>query len=242
MTEAPISSCGVCPLGSLNGSRCPFTPAQRPAQAIICGQGERHSAVYWIREGLVGLTSVDEGGAERSFTFRGPRALLCLESLRNEPSSFEVRALSPVKLCSCSAAELLRSVGPEESTAHVVLDLLLSEIKNRRSDQHWRFGSSLSRVARFVLAYGGEPGVLPYFQKQIVAGLLGIRPETFSRCIARLVTAGLIATDWNDFRIFDPSRLQRLADGMELDEQPPVGLERPQVASTESYERGPPSK
>jgi CRP-like cAMP-binding protein len=156
---------------------------------------------------------VDRRGLERSFTFRGPRTLVCVEALRHEPSAFQVRALSPVKLCSCSAAELLAAIDADGSAARAVIDLLLSELDNGRSDQQWRLGSSLSRVARFVLACGTDKAVLPYFQKQIAAGLLGIRPETFSRCITQLTGDRVIGKDWKDLQILDRSRLERLAEG-----------------------------
>ena len=200
MSDAAVSSCAICPLGRLTRARCPFTPVQRPARAIICREGEYHSAVYWIRDGLVLLGAVEGGGVERSLTFRGPRNLLCVEALRHEASAFDVRALSLVKLCSCSASELLGAIASDGSLAHAFVDLLLAELKNRRSDEQWRSGSSLSRVAHFVLAYGADRSVLPYFQKQTAAGLLGMRPETFSRCIRQLTTTQVIGKDWPDRR------------------------------------------
>ena len=211
MSEAAVSSCAICPLGQLTRARCPFTPVQRPAQAIICREGEYHSAVYWIRDGLVLLGTVEGRGFERSLTFRGPRSLLCVEALRHEASTFDVRALSLVKLCSCSASELLGAIASDGSVAHAFVDLLLAELKNRRGDEQWRSGSSLSRVAHFVLAYGADRSVLSYFQKQTAAGLLGMRPETFSRCIRQLTSAQVIGKDWRHLAILDRQRLETLA-------------------------------
>jgi len=211
VSDAAVSSCAICPLGRLTRARCPFTPLQRPAQAIICREGEHHPAVYWIRDGLVLLGTVEARGSERSLTFRGPRNLLCVEALRDEASACEARALSLVKLCSCSAAELLSAIATDGSVAHAFVDLLLAELKNRWSDEQWRSGSSLSRVAHFVLAYGADQSVLPFFQKQIAAGLLGMRPETFSRCIRQLTSAQVIGTDWRHLAILDRQRLETLA-------------------------------
>ena len=212
MSAAAVSSCAICPLGQLTRARCPFTPVQRPAQAVICREGEYHSAVYWIRDGLVLLGTVEGPGVvERLLTFRGPRSLLCVEALRHEASAFDVRALSLVKLCSCSAFELLGAIASDGSVAQAFVDLLLAELKNRWSDEQWRSGSSLSRVAHFVLAYGADRSVLPYFQKQIAASLLGMRPETFSRCIRQLTSAQVIGKDWHHLAILDRQRLEMLA-------------------------------
>src|SRR5262249_692241 len=211
VSDAAVSSCVICPLGGLTRDRCPFTPVQRPAQAIICREGEYNPAVYWIRDGLVLLGTVEGRASERSLTFRGPRNLLCVEALRHEASAFEVRALSLVKLCSCSASELLSALASDGSVAHAFVDLLLSELNNRRSDERWRSGSSMSRVAHFVLAYGADRAVLPYFQKQTAACLLGMRPETFSRCIRQLTSAQVIGKDWRHLAILDRPRLETLA-------------------------------
>jgi len=211
VSDAAVSSCAICPLGQLTRARCPFTPVQRPARAIICREGEYHPAVYWIRDGLVLLGTVEGPGVERSLSFRGPRSLLCVEALRHEASAFDVRALSMVKLCSCSASELLGAIASDGSVAQAFVDLLLAELKNRRSDEQWRSGSSLSRVAHFVLAYGADRSVLPYFQKQTAAGLLGMRPETFSRCIRQLTSAEVIGKDWRHLAIMDRQRLETLA-------------------------------
>jgi len=220
VSDAAVSSCAICPLGRLTRVRCPFTPVQRPAQAIICQEGEYHPAVYWIRDGLVLLGTVEGGGFERSLTFRGPRNLLCVEALRHEASAFEVRALSLVKLCSSSASELLVAIASDGSVAHALVDLLLAELKNRWGDEQWRWGSSLSRVAHFVLAYGADPSVLPYFQKQIAAALLGMRPETFSRCIRQLTSAEVIGKDWRHLAILDHRRLEKLAGAHSRSVQP----------------------
>lgn len=193
MLSQPIPNCRVCPLSAAGAGRCPFTPTQLPASAVVCNQGDAHPTVYFIREGTVALCTVDADGAESGLAIRGPRSLLGFESLSGAPSPFEIRAISALRLCSMSAKALGRWMGPERSPAQSVLELLLTELARRQEDMSWRRGDSMSRVARFVLASGLKASGAKALQKQMVARVLGMRPETLSRCLGKLAERGLIA-------------------------------------------------
>jgi hypothetical protein len=104
-------------------------------------------------------------------------------------------------------------MGPPGSAARTLLDLIISELQYRRVDQHWLNGSCVSRVARFVLAWGNEPELLAYLPKRVAAALLGMRPETFSRCITKFASGGCIGRDWKHLQILDHRRLELLAAG-----------------------------
>ncbi|MBI3184348.1 MAG: Crp/Fnr family transcriptional regulator [Myxococcales bacterium] len=210
MFASLIPNCRACPLAATLAGRCPFTPMQLPATAVVCGQGEYHPTSYFVREGTVALCAVDADGSERSLALRGPRSLLCLESVQGESSPYEIRTVTPAKLCSMPAQALAGWIGPEHSPARVVLELLLGEIDQRQRDVVWRRGDSLSRVARFILAWGlRAPNGRP-LQKQLVARMLGMRPETFSRCLKRLVTQGLIDRG-GGLRVIDAQGLAAVA-------------------------------
>ena len=76
--------------------------------------------------------------------------------------------------------------------------------------------TSAERVAAFLvgLAVGTEPPIqlqLP-LDKVLIAGRLGMQPETFSRAIARLRNFGVEVTGSNVV-INDPRRLKQLAEG-----------------------------
>jgi CRP-like cAMP-binding protein len=99
ISTAPVTDCGTCTLGVASGGRCRFTPSTRESGASLCAQGERPRTVYFIKEGFVALSAVSPRGAELVLTLRGPTSLLCTEAMTSEPSAYEVRALSRVKLC-----------------------------------------------------------------------------------------------------------------------------------------------
>jgi CRP-like cAMP-binding protein len=167
--------------------------------------------VYFIKEGFVALSAVSPRGTELVLTLRGPTSLLCTEALNAEPSPYEVRALSRVKLCGIAGDAMTQWIGPEKSPGRVVLDLLLAEARMQRDEVNWRQGDCLSRVARFALAHARFLADRPNaVRKQVVARLLGMRPETLSRCLTRLEKDGVLDAS-RGVRVLDARRLAAIA-------------------------------
>ena len=205
LSNAPVTDCNACSLGLASQGRCRLTPTSRESGATICAQGERPRTVYFVKEGFVALSAVSPRGSELLLSLRGPASLLCTEALQSEPSPFEVRALSRVKICGISGDSLSQWVGPEKSAARVVLALLLTESRQQRDEVNWRQGDCLSRVARFALAHARNA-----VRKQVVARLLGMRPETLSRCLTRLEKDGVVDAS-RGVRVLDQRRLAAIA-------------------------------
>jgi CRP/FNR family cyclic AMP-dependent transcriptional regulator len=211
ITTAPVTDCNACSLGVASQGRCRFTPSTRESGATLCAQGERPRTVYFIKEGFVALSAVSPKGSELVLTLRGPTSLLCTEALSSEPSPYEVRALSRVKLCGISGDAMSQWIGPDRSPARVVLDLLLAESKMQRDEVNFRQGDCLSRVARFALAHAKFLADRPNaVRKQVVARLLGMRPETLSRCLTKLEKDGILDAS-RGVKVVDPRRLAAIA-------------------------------
>jgi CRP-like cAMP-binding protein len=211
LSISPVTDCQACSLGVASQGRCRLTPTSRESGATLCAQGERPRTVFFVKEGFVALSAVSPRGTELVLTLRGPTSLLCTESLHGDPSPFEVRALSRVKLCGISGDALGQWIGPEKSPARVVLDLLLAESRMQRDEVNWRQGDCLSRVARFALAHARFLADRPNaVRKQVVARLLGMRPETLSRCLTRLERDGVLDAS-RGVRVLDARRLAAIA-------------------------------
>ena len=81
----------------------------------------------------------------------------------------------------------------------------------QRDEVNFRQGDCMSRVARFALAHAKFLADRPNaVRKQVVARLLGMRPETLSRCLTRLEQDGVL----------DASR------GVKVHRPPPAGRHR----------------
>ncbi len=211
ITNSPVQDCSSCSLGIASQGRCRFTPTTRDSSTTLCAQDERPRNVWFVKEGFVSLSAVSPRGAELVLTLRGPHSLLCTEALQGEPSPYEVRALSRVKLCGISGEALNTWVGPERTAARVVLDLVLGEARMQRDEVSFRHGDCLSRVARFALAHARFLADRPNaVRKQVVARLLGMRPETLSRCLTRLERDGVVDAS-RGMRVVDPRRLAAIA-------------------------------
>ena len=211
ITTAPVTDCASCSLGIASSGRCRFTPSAREAGGSLCAQGERPRTVYFIKEGFVALSAVSPKGSELVLALRGPTSLLCAEAMTNEPSALEVRALSRVKLCGIAGDAMSQWVGPERSPGRVVIDLLLAESRMQRDEVNFRQGDCMSRVARFALAHAKFLADRPNaVRKQVVARLLGMRPETLSRCLTRLEQEGVLDAS-RGVKVIDHRRLAAIA-------------------------------
>jgi CRP/FNR family cyclic AMP-dependent transcriptional regulator len=223
MHDEPLVDCSDCPLG--NGGRCPLVSRRVAAGTTLWGQGDVPRELVLLRDGLVSLTASDPTGHEVLSSVRGARALLGLEALRNQPAHGAVDALTDVQLCSADPNTVRHWAGLAEGgpatlgrdgapTAAALLNLALDELERTTRDLDLRSGPALSRVARFLLASSARitAGRQAPFSKQHVARLLGIRPETMSRCLTRLQAAGLI-TSGRRVAVLDHDGLTEVARG-----------------------------
>ncbi|HYV44257.1 MAG TPA: Crp/Fnr family transcriptional regulator [Myxococcaceae bacterium] len=211
MFTHPVSQCRSCPVGLAAQGRCPLTPTHVPAGAVLCSQGEHPTATHWLRAGTALLTSSDGAGAERAVSLRGPRSLLALEAMRGATSPVEIRALTDLDLCSARGDALADWAGPAGTPARAMVDLLLQELGARQVDLELSRGSALSRVARLCAALAAASPPVP---KQVAARALGLRPETFSRCLGRLAQRGLLAPGPR-IRVLNEGGLAEIAAGFE---------------------------
>jgi CRP-like cAMP-binding protein len=209
MENGSALNCKSCPFGKA-AARCPFVPKWVPENALLCGQGEPPSSIFFVREGTVASCVLDENGVERSLSLRGPGALLGHEALRGTSAPAEVWALTPVRLCSASVTEIQQWLGMVDAPARVLLELILLELSHRDEDSACSRGDVLSRVARFLLSSTrGESGGTR-LQRQLVARALGMRPETLSRCLGQLGARGLISRG-AQLKVLDAQGLERIA-------------------------------
>ncbi len=199
MIDAPVTSCEACPLGAQG--TCAFVPRKVAAGTVLWPQGEVPAEVLFVKRGVLARSTIDPDGDEVATSVRGPRSLLGAEALRGQTARASVEALTDAVVCSASPSTVLQA-----ADTRTLWQLTLDELLRVERDGELRSGSAASRVARFILLSGG----LGAFSKRHVAGLLGIRPETMSRCLRGLEAEGLIAAG-GEVRILDAAGLQALA-------------------------------
>lgn len=220
MIDASVSSCLECPLGA-HGA-CVFIPRKVPAGTQLWPQGEVPRELLFVKWGLLARVSIDVDGNEVASSVRGPRSLLGMESLRGQPARASVAALTEAVVCAASPLTVRQSTGlhspaarqptVHEANTRALWQLTLDELLRVERDGELRGGTAASRVARFILLGGGlmVSGRAGAFSKRHVAALLGMRPETMSRCLRTLSSQGLIASG-QEVRILDLAGLKEVA-------------------------------
>ncbi|MFT3835850.1 MAG: Crp/Fnr family transcriptional regulator [Myxococcaceae bacterium] len=191
MLRRAVHDCSDCELHT--DRRCVFAPRTLQAGALLTPQGEVPSEVSFVRDGVVSTSTVAASGDVTGASVRGPRSLLGLEALRQLPSQAELRAVTPVALCSAPIAQVHDWLGPR-GPARMMFEMTLDEVLEQRRDAAFRSGTAESRVARFTLVWStliGRGAATP-ISKTRVAALLGIRPETLSRVLTSFAERGLI--------------------------------------------------
>jgi CRP/FNR family transcriptional regulator, cyclic AMP receptor protein len=191
MFRPPISDCASCTFGKASApGRCPWSPVSRPAGATLVHEGEIPERLLLLREGLVAKESADGTG---SVAVRGPASLLGTDALQGRSARANAVALTPVKMCALSPEQAKAWLGPEQGPARAMLDIALDETARFGDENAWRRGDCLARVARFALAQatsGSAPG--RGMSKATVARVLGMRAETYSRCLRQLCDRAIL--------------------------------------------------
>lgn len=214
MLGAPVTNCANCPIGAAcerARERYGCVPLRAPAGALIAASVDREDRAYFIREGALAVCTLDIDGRESTVALRGPRSLLFSGALSAGGGEYELRALTELAVCVAPTATVRDWVGAEGTPGRAMFELLYGELASRQQDAIWRSGDSLARVARFLSCCGGEQEV-PLLQKQLIARILGMRPETFSRCLKQLVERGLV-DDEDGLRVLDRDALAEAGQG-----------------------------
>lgn len=185
------------------------------AGQIIIQQDEPAEALFIVLEGWVKLYRMAPSGAEavvatlcdgQSF---GETSALCQQSYLASAA-----AISPARLLRLDAGHVRRLLHSEPvlaasmlAPAFVHLEQLVTHIEELKAR------TSVERVTEFLLSLAaeceGECSIALPYSKGLIAGQLGMKPETLSRAFARLREHGVQA-DATVVRIEDMDRLRDL--------------------------------
>lgn len=195
MRDAVPARCAECRIGRVSApGACPFREVKRPSGTLILQQDEVPRRAYFVREGQVVLSSVRSDGSEQACAVRGRDAILGLELLVDRPTQYQAWALTDVTACAIDGEALKAWLGELGTPLGAMLEAALRETAQRVAERRAVAGTSVQRLARFLLERarsngGAEPLRVPL---RLLAGMLRMRAETLSRAIAVLRAAGAI--------------------------------------------------
>lgn len=189
-------------------------------QALAAGQtlflqDEPSTALFILLEGWIKLyrlapsgneAVVDTLAAGQSF---GEPAALC-----DQPRQASAAAICPARLLRIEAGHLRGLLHSDPGLAVSMLAPALMQLQQLAIHvEELKARTTVQRAAEFLLALaaeaGGEPEVTLPYSKALIAGRLGMKPETLSRAFARLRQHG-VRVEATTARIEDVERLQAL--------------------------------
>lgn len=221
-TDAPGSNtdgCAGCPVGAASGAGkgqfCPFVDRSRNAGEVLYLEGEAADYVWFVKSGTVVLHRANDdnhgAGPARAVRFGG--SFIGLEALVEDTYRDTARTTTDVVLCGATRDGMDAWLGPEGTPARTALELTLrAERDSPPRTSAPSDGSALQRVARWLWTEGPRESRLN-LPRHIVADLLGMRPETLSRSLTRLVERGAIDSRRTELRILDNGLLESIATG-----------------------------
>lgn len=166
--------------------------------STICRQGETAYSIFCVAEGAVKLTVSARGRQDVVVDIFHPGTAFA-EALLFRNDTYPVSAIaltdSTVILLSKSAVEAV--LGEQPDTIPTLLSATYSHLHRLvRQIEHLKASSGLQRVAGYILTLSDREDNatvirIPY-EKQTLASMLGIKPETLSRSFRRLSEHGVV--------------------------------------------------
>jgi CRP-like cAMP-binding protein len=216
LEEAEVTECRRCPVGIASGvaerGQCPFVPRKRAAGAVLHVAGDGVDRVAFIKSGAVLVTrSVDEERVEGTpWAVRRTGSFLGLEGLVGTHHLDSARALTDVTLCSAALDAVQAWLDTRRTAARILLDSVLRSVARERPLRGNADGTARRRAASWLLENADRrlPGAI---SRQVMAGLLGMRPETLSRALRTLAERGAIRHGRSTIEIVDRARLRSIA-------------------------------
>jgi CRP-like cAMP-binding protein len=212
----PITNCVGCPVGDASnvgeGDRCPMTDRRWKSGAMLFSAGEPASAVWFVKKGTVVLSKpADQPDADGiTWAVRGPGAFLGLEALVRDTYVDSARAVTDVCACVTSLRELEAWLDRKHTAARAVLQCAVQAQVDDSPRRASADGSAVRRVAEWLLD-GGHEQEWHGLPRRLVAGFLGMQPETLSRALASLATIGAVEVTRRSITVTNRNTLTQAA-------------------------------
>lgn len=179
-------------------------------------QGERVNRFYLVSSGRLGLLRLSPDGSEKVIEIVTPGNCCGGGLLFTEEPRYAVCALAleQAEVISLDTAVLLRLLQASVATYFQLMTTMSRHISHLVEEiEQIALHTATSRFACYLLSKVPVTGqVLTLdLRKGIIASLLTIKPETFSRLIKDLTERGIIVVSGPQVRILDRTAMEQLA-------------------------------
>lgn len=186
---------------------------RRAAGTCLFVAGEPADTIFYVKHGAVALSraSGDKRGEGTPHAIRRAGSLLGLEGLVRENYLDTARTVTESTLCVASRSDMQAWLG-KVGTARALLDCVLLTIASDNPRRATADGSAPQRVAEWLLD-SADRKASRSLPRSVIAGLLGMKPETMSRAVAALAKRGAVVTNRMRIEVVDRGLLRSIADG-----------------------------
>lgn len=205
------------PIGSVEALIDHATIEEAPVRTMLFHQGDEVDRFYIIIEGWVKLSRLTAEGDQAViavFTRGEPFAQAAMFDSGRYPVSAET--VAPSRLLSVPAGSFMAKIENDGALAMRMLAAMSRQLRYLvQQVEQLQAKSAPQRVGNFLLPLlprPDRPGTihLPY-DKSLIAARLGMKPETFSRAMAKLREVG-VRTEGNAVIVPEPDRLKRYCE------------------------------
>lgn len=191
-----------------------------PARALLMRVGEIPDTLCVLLDGLVQLLTPDDGDEATIMVLQPVTCFITAAVMRNEMLLMSARTVRPSRILRIEAQSVRDLFESDRSFARAITEDLCQNYRNAvRELKNMRMRTGFQRLIAWILAMQAQSETpaeisLP-FDKALLAGRLGIAPETLSRDLARLVPMG-VTVRGRKLRITRTDKLQQLLSADEL--------------------------
>ncbi len=211
------ASCVLCPIGVASGvgrgGHCPMVDRRRPSGTCLFVAGEPVDTIWYVKQGAVALSrpSGEKRGEGTPHAIRRAGAVLGTEGLVRDTYVDTARTVTEVSLCAAPRSDVIQWLA-RDGAARALLECVLSTWCSDNPRRATADGSAPQRVAEWLLD-GAERKASRSLPRSVIAGLLGMKPETMSRAVATLAKRGAIVPNRMRIEVVDRGLLRAIADG-----------------------------
>jgi CRP/FNR family transcriptional activator FtrB len=214
---AGLGASSDLPASAFDSLLAQMSVEQIPTKMELLKEGSTPDTLFVLLDGLVQLFTTREDGERVSVAILRPPAFFPVEAvLRGTVALTSARSVRSCRIGRIDADQAHRLIRMERGLAEAVINGLASRLEDMlRELKSIRARTSFQRLVAWILTMHGRADQaceieVPY-DKSVLAGRLGMAPETLSRDLARLAAWG-VAVDGRRLTIKDPSVLRQLTN------------------------------
>lgn len=186
-----------------------------PAGTRIFAQGDPARGFFLVLEGCVKIYKLSAAGAEQALALAGPGETFAEAALfQGGGYPAHAQAVQDSDLLFLGREPFVQQLRRDPELALRILGGLSLKLRRMvRLVEDLSLRDARGRLARYLLTQL-EPGadlVRLRVSQAVMARLLGLATETFSRTLRILKAEGLLETDGRDLRVLDPAGLRAAA-------------------------------